>query len=113
MAIAYAGRGFIRCVGVCVGCVCWMLYCPQPKAQSKFSKKSGPCYFTVFFAIQGVKQGATQGAIQGLANVFLTLKSVRAQWRVIIGVRIYLAWSVGVICCHGKCRDSEGFSARS
>ena len=51
-----------------------------------------------------------QGAIQGLANVFLTLKSVRAQWRVIIGVRIYLAWSVGVICCHGK-RLDKGLSA--
>ena len=101
-------------LGLVLGvCVCSMLYCPQPRLQSKFSKKSQSCCFSVFFAIKGSKQGAMQGAIQGLANVFLTLKSVRAQWRVIIGVRIYLAWSVGVICCHGKRRDSEGFSARS
>ena len=32
-------------------CVCFVLYCPQPKPQSKFSKKSQPCYLSVFFAL--------------------------------------------------------------
>ena len=58
------------------------------------------------------QQGPIQGAIQGLANEVLTVTSVRAQWRVIIGVRACLAWSCGIICCHRKCLDT-GVSARS
>ena len=65
------------------------------------------------FAMQGSMQGELQVAVQRLANVVLTSKSVRAQWRVTIGVRTCLVWSsCGVICCHRK-RLGTGVSARS
>ena len=93
MAFAYAGLDFIRRVGVCIGGAFWMLYCAQTKSSSKCFKKSHSGYFSVCSTIQGPIQGAMQGPVQGLANAVLTSKSVRAQWCLIIGVRICLAWS--------------------
>ena len=76
-----------------------MLYCAKTKPESKFSKNSlARLHCSVCFAIQG----AMRGTVQKVANALVTSKSVKAQWFVIIGVRICLAWSGGVICCHRK-----------
>ena len=64
------------------------------------------------FAVQGSMQGVLEVAAQRLVSVVLTSKSVRAQWRVIIGVYVFRAWPCGVICCHRK-RLGTGVSARS
>ena len=92
MAFAYAGVGFIRCVGFCVGGDVGYCLTHQLCRNRNFPKNPSAqlCYFSVFFAMQGLIQGVKQGAMQILASVVLTLKSVMAQWRVIVGVRIFV-----------------------
>ena len=60
MAIACAGRDFIRGVRVCVGSVCLMLYCPQPKPAIKIAHIAVMLFQRIFRNVRGKARGDTR-----------------------------------------------------